>query len=209
MVYGVQYEIYLNKQIDFFNDFLPICIDIRKMISIEKMNELYKLVIIPYNELDDRFVQREHSEMYASSLDNIHYYHQINRQSHPEIFKYYDVNMYTMYIKNSDNVNPYTEEMYQSLENKIADISNIVNSDDYLEKYSEQERNVFNFELNLLIEVFVDQRRNHEYFQEIKKIERELTNIKLTEEENELVLRVLNHPKLEGVIYSHGINLFT
>ena len=55
--YGVQYEIYLNKKLDLYNDILPICIDVRKMITLdEKVN---KLIIFNYNELDKRLSQNK------------------------------------------------------------------------------------------------------------------------------------------------------
>ena len=48
---------------------------------------------------------------------------------------------------------------------------------------------------------------NNDYFEEIKKMERELTDIKLTETEEELITRIIKHPKLEGSVSSHGMNL--
>lgn len=210
--YGVQYEIYLNKMIDLFDDVLPICINVRKMISLEKINknsEQYKLVIIPYRELDKRFEKREHVRKYMASLDEISYNRQINRNSNPEVFKYYDVKIYTQYIKYSDDIEPCTEEMFQKLENKLQELSSKYNEPDYWEKYSPEERKNIDIERSLFNEVLNVQRiiRNKEYFEEIKEIERELTNIKLTHTEEELVLQVLHHPGLEGVISSHGINL--
>lgn len=210
--YGVQYEIYLNKTIDLFDDVLPICIDVRKMISFEKINknsDNYKLVIIPYKELYKRFEKREHVRKYIQSLDKISYNHQITRKSNPEEFKYYDVKIYTQNIKYSEELEPYSEEMFEKLENKVQELSSKNDELDYWEKYSSEERKNFDIERGSFMDVLKVQRiiRNKEYFEEIKQIEHELTNIKLTEEEEELVLQVLHHPKLEGIISSHGINL--
>ena len=44
-------------------------------------------------------------------------------------------------------------------------------------------------------------------WEEIKKMERELTDIKLTETEEELITRILKHPKLECSVSSYGMNL--
>ena len=210
--YGVQYEIYLNKELNLFDDVLPICIDVRKMISLEKINlnsEQYKLVIIPYTELGKRFEKRENVRKYMNSLDEISYNHQITRKTNPELFKYRDIKNYTNYIKHSELPEPYTEEHFQKLENRVEELSSKYNELDYWEKYSSEERKNFDIERSILIQVLIVQRiiRNKEYFEEIKEIERELTNIELTDGEKELITRILEHPKLEGKISSHGINL--
>ena len=210
--YGVQYEIYLNQEVDVFNDVLPICINVRKMISLEKINHnsnQYKLVIIPYTELGKRFEKRENVRKYMNSLDEISCNRQITRKTNPELFKYQDVKKYTNYIKHSELPEPYTEEQFQKLENRVEELSSKYNELDYWEKYSSEERKKFDIERSILIEVLQVQRiiRNNKYFEEIKEIERELTDIQLTETEEELVLQVLHHPNIEGKISSHGINL--
>lgn len=203
--YGVQYEIYLNKQLNLFDDVLPICIDVRKMISLEHN----KLVIIPYRELDKRFEKRQNVRKYMESMDEISYNHQITRKTNQELFKYQDVKNYTTYIKHSELPEPYTEEHFQKLEHRVEELSSKYNELDYWEKYSSEERKKFDIERSIIIEVLRVQRiiRNNEYFEEIKEIERELTNIELTDGEKELITRILEHPKLEGKISSHGINL--
>jgi len=210
--YGVQYEIYLNKELDLFNDILPICIDVRKMISLEKINKIsdnYKLVIIPYRELDKRFEKRENVRKYIDSLNEISFNHQITRKSNPEQFKYYDVKIYAQHIKYSKQVEAYSEEMFDKLENKVQELSSKYNELDYWEKYSSEQRKNFDIERGILMDVLKVQRiiRNNEYFEEIKQIERELTDIELTDGEKELINKVLSHPKLEGLVYYHGINL--
>lgn len=210
--YGVQYEIYLNQEVDLFNDVLPICIDVRKMISLEKINQdsdHYKLVIIPYRELDKRFEKREYFSKYTRSIDYISYNYKITRKTNPELFKYYDVRNYSNYIKYLELPEPYTEEEFQKLEHRVEELSSKYNEHDYWEKYSSEERKKFDIERSILLKVLTVQRIiiNNEYFEEIKEIERELTDIKLTETEEELITRILEHPKLEGKISSHGINL--
>ena len=210
--YGVQYEIYLNKELDLFDDVLPICIDVRKMISLEKINkdsDHYKLVIIPYTGLGKRFEKRENVRKYMNSLDEISYNHQITRKTNPDMFKYRDVKNYSNYIKHSELPEPYTEEQFQKLETRVEELSSKYNELDYWEKYSPQERKDFDIERSIIIEVLRVQRiiKNKEYFEEIKEIERELTDIELTNGEKELITRILGHPKLEGVIQCHGINL--
>jgi len=210
--YGVQYEIYLNKELDLFDDVLPICIDVRKMISLEKINknsEQYNLVIIPYRELDKRFETKEHIRKYMRSLDEISYNHKITRKSNPEEFKYYDVKIYAQHIKYSEELEPYKDEMFEKLEKKLEELSSKYNEDDYWEKYSSEERKAFDIERGILMDVLKVQRiiRNKDYYEEIKQIEQELTDIELTDEEGELIIKILTHPKLQDSVLSHGINL--
>lgn len=49
---GVQYEILLNKNIDFYDDLLPLWTSVRAKIELKEINGLIKLIIIPYNQLD-------------------------------------------------------------------------------------------------------------------------------------------------------------
>jgi acyl carrier protein phosphodiesterase len=213
--YGIEYVIFLEKPIDYFDDFLPICIDTRKMFKLDKVrrnSDFYKLVIINDHELDKRFSQREHIQKYMRSLDYISYNHLKDRTTHPEEFKYYDVKMYNKYIKYSDDIESlpvFSQTQLEQLEQKMNELSNKYNEDDYWEKYTSEERKNFDIERQLLNEVLTIQRiiSNSDYFTEIKKIYDELTNIELTEEEKQIINKVLTHPKLEGNISNHGFNL--
>lgn len=209
--YGVQYEIYLNKELDLFDDILPICIGVRKMISLERISKdsnKYKLVIIPCREFDGRFEKKEHARKYMNSLDSIRYNHKLTRKTNPEDFVYYDVKNYETCIKHL-KVETYTEEMIENLEIKLQDLISKFNEIDYWNKYSIEEIHNFDLERSAIMDALKVQRiiRNKEYFDEIKQIEHELTDIELTDAEKELIQKVLSHPKLNGVIQFHGINL--
>ena len=210
--YGVQYEIYLNKELDLFNDILPICIDVRKMISLEKINKdsnQYKLVIIPYKELDKRFEKREHVRKYIESLNKLSYSEiEFNRKFNPELLKYYDVKIYKNFLKCFKFPEPYTQEELEKLEKCFNNLIDIYKSENYWYKPIEEKNQIDEkqFTLGKILKI---QRiiSNPEYFQEIKEIEQKLTNIELTEEEKKLVQKVLSHPKLEEAIEFNGINL--
>lgn len=209
--YGVQYEIYLNKELDLFDDILPICIDVRKMISLEKVDKnskQYKLLVIPHKELDKRFYQKQNSRKYAENNDLISYNHNITRKSNSDKFKYYDVKTYKNILKHNQCPVPFTQEELKNCEKRFEDIIEIYQYDNFWNK-PQEERKELDIEQDKLRQTLNIQRiiSNPVYFEEIKEIERELTNIELTRDEEELVLQVLHHPKLEGVISSHGINL--
>lgn len=209
--YGLQYEIYLNKELDLFNDILPICIHVRKMISLEKVDknsEQYKLVIISHKELDKRFYQKQNSLKYAENNDLISHNHNITRKSYPEEFKYYDVKNYKSLIKHNKCPQPFTQEELKKCEKRFEEITDIYNDQDFWSKSPEEIKGL-DIEQYELIKILNIQRiiSNPSYFEEIKEIERELTDIELTDGEKELIDKVLTHPNLEGYISSHGINL--
>jgi hypothetical protein len=62
--YGIQYEIYLTKELDFYDELLPIWMEVRAKIEMEKdkKTDNYKLIIIPYKEIGQ--------QLYRNSLFN-------------------------------------------------------------------------------------------------------------------------------------------
>ena len=209
--YGVRYEIYLNKELDLFNDILPICIDVRKMLSLEKVSKnsnQYKLVVIPYRETDSRFEKIANVHKYIESNDTISYNHIITRKSHPEVFKYYDVKIYKSFLKYNKCPEPFTQEELKKSEKRFQDLIDILNSEDFWNK-SQEERKEIAIEQDNLRQTLNIQRIiiNYSYFDEIKHLERELTDIKLTQEEEEVVSQILHHPKLVNFILTYGMNL--
>ena len=180
--YGVQYEIYLNRELDLYNDVLPICIDVRTMISMQQQSGQYKLVIVPYREFTERFSGIKLSPEYVSSLNKIEYSH-MTKTTNPELFKYYDVKMYAELIKPCKDLSSYDNIL-----------NGTIGPQETYGKLSDA----------LIVQDII---RNADYFEEIKAIERELTNIDLTDSEKTLINSVINHAKLEGAIDRHGINL--
>ena len=185
--YGAQYEIYLNKQIDFYNDVLPIWMFARERIELVKINDKQsKLIIIPCNKLYERFQKLKHAENYI--LDNI------RNNENKEKSKYYHVKKYKDYIKHNKSLpNPISSKELEDLE----------------ESYRKSEMNEDFSELNRLFERLMIQRiiSNNEFFKEIVNIEKSLTDIELTDEEKDLINWVIVHPKLKGLIDFHGFNL--
>jgi AAA+ ATPase superfamily predicted ATPase len=104
---------------------------------------------------------------------------------------------------------PFSQTQIQQAEQRITELTNKYNEDEYWTKYTSEERKNFNTEKSILNELIITQRiiSNPDYFTEIKQIYNELTNIELTEEEKQIIDKVLTHPKLEGNISNHGFNL--
>ena len=211
--YGAQYEIYLNKQIDFYNDILPIWISVRERIEYELIkfgNGQYKLIVIPYQKLDKRFQKLEYTRNYMSAIDILSINNTLTRENSLEEFKYFDVKIYKNIIKHNKNLpEPISSEELESLEESYKIIRRKFEEDDYWTKYSEKELIEYDNERISLIQKLNIQRiiARPDYFEEIKRIEESLTDIILSNEEEEIVNLVVSHPKLEGVIDCHGINL--
>jgi|LakMenEpi03Aug12_release.lakeMendotaPanAssembly.Ray.scaffolds.fasta_scaffold1036841_1 hypothetical protein len=202
--YGVQYVIYLNEEVDFFNDILPICINVRHMIEYSKNLKKSKLVIFSDNNFYKRFSAIPHAIKYVSCLTEQSYNYSSNN---PDADKYRDVKLYNNSIKYSEKVELYTEEMYQALTNKIQGLTDLYQLLQSQGEYSELQS--IRSELLPLRDILKiqDITKNKEYYEEIKEIEKDITNIELTDEEKDIISRVLNHPNLEGKYTGHGISL--
>ena len=177
--YGVQYEIYLNKEISLWDDVLPICSYVKKMLTLEKVKgykDKYKLVVIPYNDFDKRLKNNDEIYCYIHSVEIIKNNGIMDREKYREDFKYYDVEVYKNYIK-------HTNHELNNLSENLEILGTIRDS-----------------EIEKIIE-------NREYLKEIKELEQNITNIELTDIEKEIINMVMNHPNLKGTIESHGINI--
>lgn len=211
--YGVQYEIYLNKEISLWDDVLPICSYVKKMLTLEKVKgykDKYKLVVIPYNDFDKRLKNNDEIYCYIHSVEIIKNNSELDREKHKEDYKYYDVAFYKDNIKHAKyDLNILDEDLYNKLESNINKIKEIIKSDKYWKDYSMEDKVKFdedrlNTIKNLRIQRII---RNPEYLKEIKEIEQNITNIELTDREKEIINMIINHPNLKGTIESHGINI--
>jgi hypothetical protein len=227
--YGAQYEIYINKSIDFYNDILPICMSVREKIELVNFDEQYKskikrlnfgngkckLIIIPYKKLFNRFEKLKYAEIYFHLNDKMTYdelnMNRFNRENNFEEFKYLDVKIYKNLIKHNKSLpKPVTSEELESLEESYKNIFiKMYKNEDYW--HSEEKTQI---ELDRVIHESLLNQLNiqriitrPEYFEEIINIEKSLTNIELTDREKELINSVINHPNLKDLIEFHGINL--
>ena len=176
--YGVQYIIKLNKDIDLYDDLLPICSHVRTMLKILPDK---KICILPYTLLDKRFYEKEESKKLISSL--------FSEREDKNI--YLDVLYYSINIKGKKNLIPTSREEILQLElikNKLLDS----------ETYSKE----INNEIIRLTKILKIQHiiSDNEYYQKIIELERKITNIELTNEEKTIIHKVISHPKLEGLL---------
>ena len=215
MLHVVQYEIYLTKELDYFNDILPICIEIRKMLKYSEVvvnlyESKYKIVVFSYEKLANRFNKcSTHSLKYQTILNNLW------KTNYPITYEdklYSDVKLYKNKIKhNSQNQIAIHPDEYINLTNTYNELNKIINTYDKYLNYTEKEIEKLESEKQKIFDILeiqnLIQETNAKYYNKIKAIESELTNIELSEEENAMLQRVLNHPTLNNIIEYHGFNL--
>jgi hypothetical protein len=212
--YGIQYEIHLTKDLDFYDDLLPIWMEVRARIEMEKdkYSGKYKLIVIPCKQFD--------KQLYNNSLFN-KYIKQNNEQSFCSEYKteqeliskkFVMITHYNRYVKhNSDLPEPISEQEYkllleswQQIYNKLNENAGIING------LSNKEWNELETERTDLFNRLKVQRiiHNSDYFQEIKNLEKELTEqVTLSEEQSALIQKILSHSNLQGLISWHGLTL--
>ena len=200
--YSIQYEIHITKEIDFYDDLLPIWMEVRSRIEMEKDKQTgnYKLIVIHYDEFYQQLRNNSLFQSYSSENDKM--------SKNFELFdfrklKYIAVRQYEKFIRhNSGLPEPITKEEFEQL--CIEKL--------YIEK------SLFSEELCLELErkyaeickQFKIQRIIHdpEYFEEIKTIHKQLLElVHFNEEQRERIQKVICHPKLEGIISWHGLKL--
>jgi hypothetical protein len=117
---------------------------------------------------------------------------------------------YKNLIKHNNNLEqPISITELELLEKRYDVLNAICYDDDFWIKYSEKEQIELNTERKDLFAKLKIQRiiARPEYFEKIVQCEQSLTNVLLTDKENELLQKILNHPNLEGLIEYHGIEL--
>lgn len=212
--YGIQYEIYLTKEIDFYDDLLPIWVNARTRIEMDKyiFSGKCKLIVIPYQQFNKQLLNNSLFNSYVRENDESSYSREYKTDQELISKKFVMVKHYISYVKHNSNLpDPISEEEYkllleswQQINSKLNENAGIING------LSNKEWNELETERTDLFNRLKIQRiiHNKEYFEDIKNLEKELTDqVSLSDEQNELIKKVLTHPKLEGLISWHGLSL--
>jgi hypothetical protein len=189
-IYGIQYEIYLSKPLDLYNDVLPMCTQVRKMIKYEESAN--KLVLISYGDLSGRFYSNPLARTWAQILDINDYEQKQNPTG--QMKEFYDVKIYSGY--KHEQIEPIGSEELNSISKKI----------NKLEEINGWTKELYELHKIKNIQSIV---QDSDYFNKVKSIEESLTNVVLTAEEDKLIEMILSNElvKSAGVI-SSGINLY-
>lgn len=208
--YGIQYEIYLTKDLDFYDDLLPIWSEVRARIEMEKDKEsgTSKLIVITYQELNKQLNTNSLFLKFIKENDEASFYNEYKNEEDIISKKFVLVKQYIKYLKyNSDLPDPISEDSYKVFVESLEYVCNKLNKKtDLSQKEVEQLENQKIYLSNKLrVQRII---HNKKFFEEIKNLEKELIQqVNLSEEQNELIKKVVTHPKLEGIISRHGLTI--
>jgi hypothetical protein len=208
--YGIQYEVKLTKDIDFYNDLLPIWIETRARIEIQKdiKTNNYKLIIIPYNEFYKQLSENSLFTCYVRENNSVSYSKPTLTEQYLRSNKFAIVRQYEKLIRNKTSLpEPITIEEYTKLSDKMQKLKQI---DLVGKNMSEDEWRKFDKEYDEIYIQLQIQRiiHNPEYFDEIKNLHKQLLEqVTFDEEQRERIQKVISHTKLNGIISWHGLTL--
>jgi len=199
--YGIQYEIFLTKVIDFYDDLLPIWIETRAKIEMEKD----KLIVIPYKNI--RYQPNDNS-IFKSYIRENDEYKGMHTECDLRTKKFVMVKLYEQLIRHNANLPiPITKKEFNQLSFECQRLNNI---DRFGKDLSQEEWREHDIKRNDIYSQIHVQRIIHdpEYFEEIKSLHTQiLEEVCFTEEQRELIDKVISHPKLDGIIRWHGLTL--
>ena len=178
-IFGIRSIIKLNKYFDYYNDILPLCIELKHMI---KYNKKQNTLIIFSKCVDDRFYNKSIYKKIINSIKKI--------DSNILIWK--DVLNYSLNYKHNNEVNKYSNDDLYHMNNRFIEIQNNYAElpDDISSEYKE---------LFPIIEYY-NMISNKDRFEKIKNLEKELIYIPLNNDEKEVLNIIKNHIKFKDYI---------
>jgi hypothetical protein len=198
--YGIQYEVFLTKEIDFYDDLLPIWMEVRARIDIQKAKQTnnYKLIVIPYGEFDKQLCKNSLFSSYVREND----------EDYLRTQKFLMVRQYEKIIRHNTNLpEPITKEEFNQLSIQMQELESNCSWSGNLsqEEWREHDRKYTEIYNKLKVQRII---HDPEYFEEIKGLHTQLLEqVTFTEEQRELIQKVISHPKLDGINSSHGLTL--
>ena len=191
--YTVRYLLKLKNPIDYYDDLLPICMANRKMFELLDDKTI---VVLGEKDLGKRFDNNPLARQFYEAISNIEYSGsktKEEREFDDKNRKYFHALIYSSELKiinksNYDTTKIYSLEELNAMKQRHNEINKIFYSNNKLTDKEDKE----------LMEEMGKIGKNLRYgpifcpetSQEIIDIERELTDIELTEEEKQLIERV-------------------
>jgi hypothetical protein len=206
--YGIQYEIYLTKQIDFYNILLPIWMEVRSRIEMEKNNNGYKLIVIPYRDFNSQLLKNSLFISYIKENNYSSYTKATQTEDYLRSNKLAIVRQYEKIIRHkTDLPEPITKEEFKKISDEMQELKQISLFD---RNMSQEESSEFSRKYDEIFNQLQIQRIIHdpEYFEEIKDLHAKiLEQVNFDDEQRELIQKVIFHPNLKGIISWHGLSL--
>lgn len=207
MVHGydveLQYEIFLKHSLDYFDDVLPICIEVRELIKLEKQKcyeDKWKLVLYSNDKLKKHCENNEKIKKHKSLLINILYNPPKRGESSEEQYLYNDVLIYKNKIKHNTSWKILSDEEFENVVKQKKILKSSYDNDENMVSWSKYVELCGIHEIQKIV-------KNTEYFHRIVEIEKEMTNVELPEDYIETIQKVLSHPTLVGNVEWHGVNV--
>lgn len=207
--YGIQYEIHLSKSLDLYDDILPICSQVRSMLTYDEQKQ--KIIVIDYKKFNKRFESKPLALKYASSLDtaayNKTYVNELPEDKVKEINEFKDVRTYSNLIKHKDSdlIKPLDPKAFLELKARYDELNIKAKEVEFwLNSNKDQYIELSKLDSIIQIQSIV---ADSEYLKKITNLEQELCTIELEQNETDLIKLIESHPKLEGIISYSGINL--
>lgn len=205
--YGIQYEVFLTKGIDFYEDLLPIWIETRARIEMKKDGETgtYKLIVIPYDEIDKQLHKNALFSSYVRENDECLYKKQYEEYLRTK--KFAMVGQYEMIVRHNTNLpEPITREEFNQLSVEMQKLQHKgLYGNLSQEEWREHDRKYTEIFNQLQVQRII---HDPEYFEEIKDLHTQLLDqVSFDDEQIERIKKVISHPKLEGIISWRGLRL--
>lgn len=198
--YTIRYLLRLKNPIDYYDDLLPICIANRKMF---KLLDDRTIIIFDEKDLGKRFDNKPLSIEYAKAINN-ELDEDINNK------KYFHAYVYSSEIKivnntNYDTTKIYTKEEFNVMKLRHKEIDKLFwannnLTDEDLKQLEQELRDISN--ILRYAPIF-----DHITGPEISEIERQLTNIELTDEEKKIIERVKSASCIKSTISDSNTQL--
>jgi hypothetical protein len=199
--YGIHFVVRFLQPMDTFDDFLPLCISLRKML---RQVDSTTVCILEAPSLDARVGGCEEFSKYVEAQFLLRRESRITRdiEKFQTEYMYYDVYVYSTRMKGRSLV-IITEEEFLAMKARLCEINKKLMDFDYTITKAEMD------EFQQLIKMYEIQSIlcNPAYLQKIVEVEGRLTDICLTDEEKQMIDVVKSHPLLEGKIESYGFEL--
>jgi hypothetical protein len=209
--YGIQYEIHLTKDLDFYDDLLPIWMEVRARIEIQKDRQTgnRKLIVIPYDEIGKQIYNNTLFNSYVRE-NNEYGYNNANsedKEGYLRSQKFVMVKLYENYIKRMTSLpKPITKEEFNNLVKEKQQLKHkSLWGSLSREQWKEHDEKEIELTKQLDVQMFI---HDAEYFEEIKSLHAQiLEQVSFTEEQSERIKKVTTNPKLEGIISWQGLKL--
>ncbi len=187
-IYDIRCIIKLNNYFDYYNDILPLCIELKLMITYIKDRNI---LVIFSKSFNNRFYDKP---IYKTFIESIQEFDSVNYTNNDEVLIWKDVLNYSLNYKYNNEFDKYNGEELYYMNNRFIEIENNYDllklPDDISSEYGE---------LFPVIEYY-HIISNKDRFEKIKNLEKEFVYIELNNEEKEVLDFIKNHPKFKDYI---------